>query len=125
MDPLTLSTATIAALILTKAVERVGELTGEAGVGLTIHLFQLLQERFPSTAHLMTRAQHEPQCIGQAIIDLEAAAKTDCEVAAAVDALASEGSARLASLTMNCGKIADKIGVSVQGGSVSISQLTV
>lgn len=81
----TLTAATIATLVLTKAFEKTGEKLGEKVLEEGGKLMQLLKNRSPSTASAIKLAQQQPLDYGQAVLEeVEAAAKTHPEIAGAV-----------------------------------------
>src|ERR671933_1588802 len=90
MDPATLSAAAIATLVITKAFEKTGEVLGEKALEQGGKLVQLLQERFPKASTALARVEEKPEDWGEAVLEVEAAAKKDEEVKATVDAIANE-----------------------------------
>ena len=90
MDPATLSAAAIATLVITKAFEKTGEVLGEKALEQGGKLVQLLQERFPKPSTALARVEEKPEDWGEAVLEVEAAAKKDEEVKATVDAIANE-----------------------------------
>jgi vacuolar-type H+-ATPase subunit C/Vma6 len=90
MDPATLSAAAIATLVITKAFEKTGEKLGEKALEQGGKLVRLIRERFPSTATVLARVEEQPEDWGEAVLEVEAAAKKDNEVKATVEAIADE-----------------------------------
>ncbi len=90
MDPATLSAAAIATLVITKAFEKTGEVLGEKALEQGGKLVQLLQKRFPKASTALARVEEKPEDWGEAVLEVEAAAKKDEEVKATVDAIADE-----------------------------------
>lgn len=89
MDPATLSAAAIATLIITKAFEKTGEVLGEKALEQGGKLVRLLKERFPKADSALARVEEKPQDWGEAVLEVEAAAKDDPEVAEAVQEVAT------------------------------------
>ena len=90
MDPATLSAAAIATLVITKAFEKTGEVLGEKALEQGGKLVQLLQKRFPKASTALARVEEKQEDWGEAVLEVEAAAKKDEEVKATVDAIADE-----------------------------------
>lgn len=90
MDPATLSAAAIATLVITKAFEKTGEKLGEKALEQGGKLVQLLQKRFPKASTALARVEEKPEDWGEAVLEVEAAAKKDEEVKATVQAIADE-----------------------------------
>ncbi|MBG1266716.1 hypothetical protein [Nostoc sp. WHI] len=90
MEPVTLTAAAIATLVITKAFERTGEILGEKALEQGGKLFLLLKRKEPNTASSIELAQTQPLNYGQASLveQVEEAAKKDPEIAQAVEALA-------------------------------------
>jgi tRNA U34 5-carboxymethylaminomethyl modifying enzyme MnmG/GidA len=84
-DPATLTAAAIATLIITKAFEKTGERLGEKVLEEGSNLLSLLRHKDPETATVIELAQEQPLNYGQAVLEkIEAAAKTDPEIAQSV-----------------------------------------
>jgi cysteinyl-tRNA synthetase len=89
MDPATLSAAAIATLVITKAFEKTGEVLGEKALEQGGKLIRLLKERFPKADSALARVEERPEDWGEAVLEVEAAAKDDPEVAEAVQEVAT------------------------------------
>lgn len=89
MDPATLSAAAIATLVITKAFEKTGEKLGEKALEQGGKLVRLLKERFPKADSALARVEEKPEDWGEAVLEVEAAAKDDPEVAEAVQEVAT------------------------------------
>jgi cysteinyl-tRNA synthetase len=89
MDPATLSAAAIATLVITKAFEKTGEVLGEKALEQGGKLVRLLKERFPKADSALARVEEKPEDWGEAVLEVEAAAKDDPEVAEAVQEVAT------------------------------------
>ena len=90
IDPASLSAAAIATLVITKAFEKTGEVLGEKALEQGGKLVHLLQERFPKVSTALARVEQKPEDWGEAVLEVEAAAKKDEEVKATVEAIADE-----------------------------------
>jgi hypothetical protein len=91
MEPVTLTAAAIATLVITKAFEKTGEILGEKALEQGGKLLSLLKRKEPTTAKAIEQAQTQPLDYGQAYLigqQVEEAAKKDNEIAEAVAALA-------------------------------------
>jgi cysteinyl-tRNA synthetase len=89
MDPATLSAAEVATLVITKAFEKTGEVLGEKALEQGGKLLRLLKERFPKADSALARVEERPEDWGEAVLEVEAAAKDDPEVAEAVQEVAT------------------------------------
>jgi cysteinyl-tRNA synthetase len=89
MDPATLSAAAIATLVITKAFEKTGEVLGEKALEQGGKLVRLLKERFPKADSALAHVEEKPEDWGEAVLEVEAAAKDDPEVAEAVQEVAT------------------------------------
>lgn len=84
MEPVPLTTAAIATLVLTKAFTKTNEILGEDVVKEGDRLAQLLRYKFPSTASAIELAQQQPLDYGQALLEkVQGATKLDSEIAEA------------------------------------------
>lgn len=87
MEPLTSGAIAVAALILNKAFEKTGEKLGEAVSQQIGKLGQMVQRKaLPKTAAI--EQANQPIDFGQAVLEIEASAATDGELAQTVEALA-------------------------------------
>jgi hypothetical protein len=129
MDPASLTAATIATLILTKASEKTGEKLGEAVSALGGKLLSLLQRKSPTTAAAIAKvaqqpelAEQQPADYGTAVLvqQVEQAAAADAEVQQAVQEVADAVRSQT-STVQNLAKLADKIGINIQGGNTTFS----
>jgi hypothetical protein len=143
MDPLTVAATAVAATVMTKAFEKTGEKLGEKVFDQSEKFLTSLRRKSPETASAIQKMPQEPLDFGQAVLEVDALAKTDTELAAAIQGLAAtaeqDPNPRLAEMVQiiistlrsqqptvqNMGKLAEKIGLVVQGGSVSIQNLNV
>jgi dephospho-CoA kinase len=143
MDPLTVAATAIAATVMTKALEKTGEKLGEKVFDRSEKFLNSLKLRSPNTASAIQKAPQEPLDYGLAVLEVEALVKTDAELAETVQVLAEaaeeDSNPKLTEIvqeivnaiksqqptTQNMGKLAEKIGLVVQGGTVSIQNIDV
>lgn len=126
MEPVSLTAGAIATLVLTKAIEKTGEKLGEKALEKGKELMQLLKRKSPNTASAIELAAQRPELTEQQPEDygvevlqakLEESAKVDPEVAQAVQAVADVVKSQPASV-QNFTKLAEKIGMVVQGSTI-------
>lgn len=143
MDPLTIAATAVAATVITKAFEKTGEKLGEKVFDQSEKFLTSLRRQSPETASAIQKAPQEPLDFGQAVLEVDALAKIDSELADTIQILAAtaaqDPNPRLTEMVQtiistlksqqptvqNMGKLAEKIGLVVQGGSVSIQNLNV
>jgi hypothetical protein len=123
-DPVSLTAAGIAVLILTKAFEKIGEKVGEKAIEAGNKLLLLLKRKDPETAGKIEQVAQQPALAEQQPADfgvaelvnkVEALAQQDTEVKAAVDEVAATTAQSNPSVIQNFNKLAEKIGVVNQG----------
>jgi hypothetical protein len=127
MEPVTLTGAVIATLVITKALEKSGEILGEKTIEAGGKLILLLKHKAPETAAAIERARTQPLDYDQAVVigqQVEEAVKQDPEIRQAVEAVADTVKSQ-PTVVQNFGKLAEKIGLVVQGGTVNIENFTV
>ncbi|AVH69184.1 hypothetical protein [Nostoc sp. 'Lobaria pulmonaria (5183) cyanobiont'] len=117
MEPVTLTAAWIATLVITKAFEKTGEILGEKALEQGGNLLSLLKRKAPTTATAIELAQTQPLDYGQASLveQVEEVAKKDDEIAEAVAALAKEAQPQLTQTIENYK------GINIKGGTNTIS----
>jgi hypothetical protein len=139
MEPLTLAATAVATTIMTKAFEKTGEKLGEKVVDQSGKFLSSLGHRSPKTVEAIELASEHPLDYGKAVLEVNALAKADPEIAGEMQVLAelaaAEPDPRLATAIQEItktlksqqptiqimGKLAEKIGLVVQpGGTVSI-----
>ena len=143
MDPFTMAATAIAATVMTKALEKTGEKLGEKVFDQSERFLDSLRLRSPSTASAIQMSPEEPLNYGLAALEIEALAKTDSELADTIQILAEvveeDSNPKLTEIvhkivhaiksqqpsTHNMGKLAEEIGLVVQGGTVSIQNINV
>lgn len=80
MEPLSLTAAAIATLVLTKALEKTGEKLGEKVVEKSGELMKRLKHDSPATASAIELAPEQPLDYGQAVLEVNSAATTSDEL---------------------------------------------
>ena len=143
MEPLTLAATAIAATILTKFWEKTGEKLSEELFEKSEEFYRSLKKKAPETASAIEKAPQAPMEYGQAVLEVQAIAQRDTELANHMQVLAiaaqQEPNAALQQViqevlttlqnqpptVQNVGKVAEKIGLLVQGGTVNIQNFSV
>ncbi|MEH2161437.1 MAG: hypothetical protein V7K38_10400 [Nostoc sp.] len=119
MEPVSLTAAAIATLVITKAFEKTGEIIGEKAWNEGEKLLVLLKRKEPSTAKLLEQAKTQPLDYNQAYLvgqQVEEVAKKDPEIAQAVEAVANEAQPQLTNTI-----IENWQGINIKGGTNTIS----
>ena len=119
MEPVSLTAAAIATLVIIKAFEKTGEIIGEKAWDEGEKLLVLLKRKEPSTAKVIEQAKTQPFDYGQAYLigrQVEEAAKKDTEIAQAVEAVANEAQPQLTNTI-----IENWQGINIKGGTNTIS----
>ncbi|MEO0840002.1 MAG: hypothetical protein AAF063_14015 [Cyanobacteria bacterium J06643_5] len=118
--------AKIAVLVITKALEKAGEQLGNKVIEEGNKLLSLLKRKKPDTAASVEKvaqqtelAEQQSQDYNELIKKLEDAASEDSEIAAAIQAVAEAVKSQPSTIN-NYAKLAEKIGIVVQGGEVNI-----
>ncbi len=118
--------ATIAALVITKALNKEGKEIGENVVEEGNRLLSLLKSKKPDTVESVEKvvqqqesAEQQSQNYRELIKQLEDAASGDSEIAAAIQAITDAVKSQSSTIN-NYTKLAEKIGIVVQGGEVNI-----
>ena len=115
MEPLTTAAVAIGSVVATKALEKTGEKVGEALFEKTSKFLSSLKKQSPDTVTAIEKAPEQPLDYGQAVLEVEAAAKANPQVERAMQELAAAAKAEPNSklveiLAMpNLQKMADKI----------------
>ena len=124
VDPASLSAGAIAVMIATKAFEKTGEKLSESTWNLVSKFLNSLKRKSPTTATAIERvaqqpelAEQQPDDYGMAVLisKVEEVAKDDLEVQHDLQAIANAIQAKPGTIA-NMTKLAEKIGVLVQGG---------
>ncbi|MEH2261098.1 hypothetical protein [Nostoc sp.] len=119
MEPVSLTAAAIATLVITKAFEKTGEIISEKAWDEGEKLLVLLKRKEPSTAKAIEQAKTQPLDYSQAYLvgqQVEEAAKKDPEIAQAVEAVANEAQPQLTNTI-----IENWQGINIKGGTNTIS----
>jgi len=119
MEPVSLTAAAIATLVITKAFEKTGEIIGEKAWDEGEKLLVLLKRKEPNTAKVIEQAKTQAFDYGQAYLigqQVEEAAKKDPEIAQAVEAVANEAQPQLTNTI-----IENWQGINIKGGTNTIS----
>lgn len=140
LEPFTPAVVAVATLILKKAFEKTGEKLGEAISSQANQLMQLIQRKpLPKTGAI--EKEDQPIDFREAVIEVEAVSTTDAELKETVEKLAAivKADPQLAqslpayatalqqsqpSTVQNYGKLAEKIGMVVQGGTVNLDTMS-
>jgi hypothetical protein len=131
MEPLTTAAIAIGSVVATKALEKTGEMVGEALWNKTGEFLVKLRKHSPNVVAAIEKAPDEPLDYGKAVLEVEAAAKANPEVAQAAQEVATAAQAetnpKFAEImaTPNLTKLADKIGqVVMSGGTGNIGTMS-
>ena len=122
MEPLTTGAIAVATLLATKALEKIGENIGDTLTHKTQQFSELLKQRLPGTFAAIEKAPEQPLNYGQAVLEIETAAKTDPNISQVIQELVAAAKAeqnpKIADIlaTPNLEKLADKIGMVVMSG---------
>ena len=122
MEPLTTGAIAVATVLATKALEKIGENIGDTLSHQTQQFLELLKQRLPGTFVAIEQAPVQPLNYGQAVLEIETAAKTDPNISQAIQELVAAAKAaqnpKIADIlaTPNLEKLADKIGMVVMSG---------
>jgi len=122
MEPLTTGAIAVATLLATKALEKIGENIGDTLYNKTQQFSELLKQRLPGTLAAIEQAPEQPLNYGQAVLEIETAAKTDPNISQVIQELVAAAKAeqnpKIADIlaTPNLEKLADKIGMVVMSG---------
>ena len=122
MEPLTTGTIAVATLLATKALEKIGENIGDTLSHKTQQFSELLKQRLPGTFAAIEQAPEQPLNYGQAVLEIETAAKADPNISQVIQELVAAAKAeqnpKIADIlaTPNLEKLADKIGMVVMSG---------
>ena len=122
MEPLTTGAIAVATVLATKALEKIGENIGDTLSHKTQQFSELLKQRLPGTFAAIEQAPEQPLNYGQAVLEIETAAKADPNISQAIQELVAAAKAaqnpKIADIlaTPNLEKLADKIGMVVMSG---------
>ncbi|MDB9486592.1 hypothetical protein PN492_08535 [Dolichospermum circinale CS-537/01] len=122
MEPLTTGAIAVATVLATKALEKIGENIGDTLSHKTQQFLELLKQRLPGTLAAIEQAPEQPLNYGQAVLEIETAAKADPNISQVIQELVAaakvEQNPKIADIlaTPNLEKLADKIGMVVMSG---------
>lgn len=143
MEPLTLAATAIAATIMTKFWEKTGEKLSEELFEKSDDFYKSLKRKAPETALAIEKIPQNSSEYGQTVLEVRAIADSDVEFVEEMESLAAvaqrEPNEKLQQVieeilytfqnqqptVQNIGKVADKIGLLVQGGTVNIQNFSV
>lgn len=143
MEPLTLAATAIAATIMTKFWEKTGEKLSEELFEKSEEFYKSLKQKAPETALAIEKVPQNSSAYGQAVLEVRAIVDSDVELVEEMESLAvvaqKEPNEKLQQVigeilytlqnqqptVQNIGKVADKIGLLVQGGTVNIQNFSV
>ena len=143
MEPLTLAATAIAATIMTKFWEKTGEKLSEELFEKSDDFYKSLKRKAPETALAIEKIPQNSSEYGQTVLEVRAIADSDVEFVEEMESLAAvaqrEPNEKLQKVieeilytfqnqqptVQNIGKVADKIGLLVQGGTVNIQNFSV
>lgn len=124
MDPITVATIALT-LIATKATEKIGENLGEGVIAASKNLLGILRQKSPDTVRRLESGADEPYVIDAEIIEeVQRVAEADPEVKEALNATAQAMQQQFGGV-INQGKLAEKIGVVVQGGNNTFGDINI
>ncbi|OBQ42297.1 MAG: hypothetical protein AN484_18630 [Aphanizomenon flos-aquae WA102] len=87
MEPLTTGAIAVATLLATKALEKIGENIGDTLTHKTQQFSELLKQRLPGTLAAIEQAPEQPLNYGEAVLEIETAAKTDPNISQVIQEL--------------------------------------
>ena len=87
MEPLTTGAIAVATVLATKALEKIGENIGDTLSHKTQQFLELLKQRLPGTFAAIEKAPEQPLNYGEAVLEIETAAKTDPNISQVIQEL--------------------------------------
>ena len=87
METLMAAILTVGSIVATKALEKTGEDAGHALFEKTQNFLSSLKKKSPDTLTAIEQASQQPLDYGQAVLDVEAAAKENPEIAQTMESL--------------------------------------
>ncbi|MEA5553245.1 hypothetical protein VB713_20095 [Anabaena cylindrica UHCC 0172] len=88
MEPLTTGAVALATVLATKALEKIGENIGDGLSNKTKQFLESLKKQSSATVTAIEKAPQQPLDYGKAVLEIEAAAKTDPHVNQSIQELA-------------------------------------
>lgn len=124
MDPITVATIALT-LIATKATEKVGETFGEGVIAASKNLLGILRQKSPDTVRRIESGADDPYVIDAEIVEeVQRVAEANPDVKEALNATAQAMQQQFGGV-INQGKLAEKIGVVVQGGNNTFGDINI
>lgn len=93
MEPLTTAALALGTVVGTKVVEKTGENVGQVLWDKAAKLLESLKQESPDTVTAIERAPEQPLDYGQAVLEIESAAKNNSEIARYMEELAAAAKA--------------------------------
>lgn len=93
MEPLTTAAVALGTVVGTKVLEKTGENLGEALWNKGTNFLESLKQESPDTVTAIERVPEQPLDYGQAVLEVESAAKNNSEFARIMEELAAAGKA--------------------------------
>ncbi len=87
MEPFTTVAIALATILATKATEKIGENIGDALTHKTQQFSEWLKQRLPGTFAAIEQAPEQPLNYGQAVMEIETAAKADPNISQVIQEL--------------------------------------
>ncbi|QEI41192.1 hypothetical protein BMF77_01776 [Dolichospermum sp. UHCC 0315A] len=87
MEPFTTVAIALATILATKATEKIGENIGDTLSHKTQQFSEWLKQRLPGTFAAIEQAPEQPLNYGQAVLDIETAAKADPNISQVIQEL--------------------------------------
>ena len=87
MEPFTTVAIALATILATKATEKIGENIGDALTHKTQQFSEWLKQRLPGTFAAIEQAPAQPLNYGQAVLEIETAAKADPNISQVIQEL--------------------------------------
>ncbi len=124
MEPLTTAAIAVGSVIATKALEKTGEKVGEALWDKTGKFLVTLQKQSPHTVAAIEKAPEQPLDYGNAVLNVEASARTNPELAQVMQELAEvASSAPIPNLTKVLQDIASSLKSQSSSNQISIDKI--
>ncbi|MDY6805008.1 MAG: hypothetical protein SXA11_14550 [Cyanobacteriota bacterium] len=93
MEPLTTAAVALGTVVGTKVLEKTGENVGQVLWDKGAKLLESLKQESPDTVTAIERAPEQPLDYGEAVLEIESAAKNNSEIARTMEELAAAGNA--------------------------------
>lgn len=93
MDPLTTAAVALGTVVGTKVLEKTGENVGQVLWDKGANFLESLKQESPDTVTAIEKLPEQPLDYGQAVLEVESAAKNNSEIARTMEELAAAGKA--------------------------------